>query len=537
MRDRLSIAVVGHVDHGKSTLVGRLLADAGGLPEGRLEALREQCARNAKPLEYAYLLDALKDEQSQGVTIETARCFFRAPHRDIVFLDAPGHIEFLRNMVTGAARADAALLVIDAREGVQENSRRHGYFLSALGIGQFAVVINKMDLVGYDRIAFEAIAAEYRGFLEQLAMRPVCFVPASAREGANVAAPSPQMAWYTGPTVLDALDRFQPPRQEAGQPLRIPVQDVYKFTAEGDDRRIIAGRVESGVVRPGDAVVFSPSGKRAVVKSLEAFGRPAPAAAGPGESIGLTLHEQVYVARGETISREDQQAPDVTARFRADVFWLDGRDLGPDRACWLKVGTAEVPVRVERVERVLDASTLAVAGDRQAVHTREVATCVLRAERPVAVDDYAHLPKTGRFVLVADHAIGGGGVVREVLEDDESALRAEALLRDRRWIRSAIAPAARAERYGQQAAVVLITGPREAPRKELARELEQSLFGQGRMVYYLGMGSVVYGVDADILKSHLGPGLTGREHIRRFGEVLHVLLDAGLIVICTAVNL
>src|ERR1041384_3206115 len=201
-REQMNVVIVGHVDHGKSTLVGRLLADTGSLPEGKLEAVKKQCERNAKPFEYAFLLDALKDEQSQGITIDTARSFFKSAKRDYIIIDAPGHIEFLKNMITGAARAEAAVLVIDAKEGVRENSRRHGYILSMLGIRQVAVCVNKMDLVGHDEAHFRRIEEEYRAFLTAIgAVSPRQFVPISAIGGENLATRSARMPWYRGPTL------------------------------------------------------------------------------------------------------------------------------------------------------------------------------------------------------------------------------------------------------------------------------------------------------------------------------------------------
>src|SRR6185503_4581262 len=205
---RLSLVIGGHVDHGKSTIIGRLLADTGSLPEGKLAQVRESCERNAKPFEYAFLLDALKDEQAQGITIDAARVFFKTARRDYIIFDAPGHIEFLKNMVTGASRAEAALLVIDAHEGVQENSRRHGYMMSMLGIRQLAVLVNKMDLVGYDRALYSKIETAYRQFLEQIGVTPLAFIPVVGRDGDNLAHRSPGLSWYDGPTVLDTLDAF-----------------------------------------------------------------------------------------------------------------------------------------------------------------------------------------------------------------------------------------------------------------------------------------------------------------------------------------
>src|SRR5450759_4158219 len=250
-REQINIVIVGHVDHGKSTVIGRLLADTRSLPEGKLEDVKALCARNAKPFEYAFLLDALKDERNQGITIDSARCFFKTKKRDYIVIDAPGHIEFLKNMVTGAARAEAALLVIAADKGIQENSKRHGYLVSMLGIRQVVVLLNKMDLVGYDRQVYDTLCAEYTAFLETLRVKPISFIPISARDGENLVTPSKQMPWYQGPTVLDQLDAFEMKSSDIHLPLRFPVQDIYKFTEENDDRRIIACTIETGDLNVG----------------------------------------------------------------------------------------------------------------------------------------------------------------------------------------------------------------------------------------------------------------------------------------------
>src|SRR3990167_6125555 len=200
-REQMNVVIVGHVDHGKSTLVGRLLVDTGSLPKGKLEAVKAACERNAKPFEYAFLLDALKDEQSQGITIDTARSFFKSKKRDYIIIDAPGHIEFLKNMITGAARAEAALLVIDAKEGIRENSKRHGYMMSFLGIKNVTVCVNKMDLVNYSEEVFNSIKNTYMEFLKEIHLKPKNFIPIAAREGNNMVALSSRMPWYKDSSV------------------------------------------------------------------------------------------------------------------------------------------------------------------------------------------------------------------------------------------------------------------------------------------------------------------------------------------------
>jgi bifunctional enzyme CysN/CysC len=264
--ESMNIVIAGHVDHGKSTVIGRLLADTNSLPDGKLEQVRENCRRNSKPFEYAFLLDALKDEQSQGITIDSARVFFKTEKRHYIIIDAPGHIEFLKNMVTGASHAEAALLVIDAAEGVQENSRRHGYMISMLGIRQIVVLVNKMDLVDYKQEVFDAIVAEYTEFLDGIDVKAKSFIPVSGMEGDAVAALTDKMPWYSGQTTLQSLDNFKKEAPPVNMPFRMPVQDVYKFTKAGDQRRIIAGTVDTGSVTGGDEVIFYPSGKRSTVR-------------------------------------------------------------------------------------------------------------------------------------------------------------------------------------------------------------------------------------------------------------------------------
>jgi bifunctional enzyme CysN/CysC len=531
--DSMSIVVTGHVDHGKSTVVGRLLADTGSLPEGRLETVRRMCERNAKPFEYAFLLDALKDEQAQGITIDAARVFFKSARRRYIIIDAPGHIEFLKNMITGASRAEAALLVIDAKEGVQENSRRHGYLLSMLGITQIAVIVNKMDLVGYARETFEVIVSEYQTFLNRLGVRPSCFIPVSGYHGANVARPGAELAWYQGPTVLGALDAFQSEPRPTQSPLRMPVQGVYKFTQQHDDRRIVAGTIETGRICVGEEIVFYPSGKKSRVASIEAFNRAKPHEAAAGEAIGITLTEQIYVGRGEIASNPSEARPAVSTRLRVSLFWLGKAPLVKGKDYWLKLGTARVPARVEEVHRVLDASDLSSHDAAQRIQRHEVAECTFVLGRPLAFDVAADLAPTARFVIVDNFEISGGGIVREALPDRQAWVRDKVLQRNFKWQASGVSDERRAERYSQRPTLVVVTGPPDIDRKRLARDLEARLFDDGRHVYFLGISNVLYGVDADIDRT-----VENRtEHLRRMGEVVNILLDAGLIVVATAVEL
>jgi bifunctional enzyme CysN/CysC len=529
----MPVVIGGHVDHGKSTIIGRLLADTGSLPEGKLEQVRETCQRHAKPFEYAFLLDALKDEQAQGITIDMARIFFKTSKRRYLIIDAPGHIEFLKNMVTGASRAEAALLVIDAKEGVQENSRRHGYLMSMLGIRQIVVLVNKMDLVAYEPAVFDAVVAEYGAFLQRIGVKAACFIPVCGRDGENIATAGTTMAWYRGATVLEVLDQFQVAPDPVDGPFRLPVQAVYKFTKQGDDRRIVAGTVEAGTLDVGDEVVFYPSGKRSRVRTIEAFNRPTSTQVRAGQAAGFTLHEQIYVARGEIAARVGEPRPRVTTRLRVSLFWLGKNPLVRKKDYVLKLGTMRTLARLEEIHRVIDAATLAATEEKGQIDRNDVAECVLKLNKAIAFDLTEDVAPTSRFVIVDDYEIRGGGIVREALSDRQAWVREQVLLRNYKWEPSTISLERRAERYGQRSTLLLVTGEPESDRKGMAKEFEARLFGEGKVVYFLGIGSVLYGVDAD-----LGRKAEHRaEHLRRLSEIANILLDAGVILVVSAAEL
>jgi bifunctional enzyme CysN/CysC len=528
-RQQMNIVVVGHVDHGKSTVVGRLFADTGALPQGKLEAVRRECLRTGKPFEYAFLLDALSDEQDQGITIDTARCFFKTEQRDYIIIDAPGHIEFLKNMISGAARAEAAVLIIDAKEGVRENSRRHGYILAMLGIRQVVVCVNKMDLVNYDEAHFRAIEAEYRAFLREIgAVEPRRFIPISAINGENLATKSAAMPWYDGPALLSMLDAFTkaPPRSD--QPLRLPVQAVYKFTSQGDDRRIIAGRIEAGRVRVGDKVVFSPSNKSTTIRTVEGFNTPPRAEMEAGWSTGFTLAEEIYITRGEVMSHASAP-PKVGTRFRANLIWLSRKPFEKGRDYKLKVHTAALPVRIHKINKVIDASEAHSQLAKDFVGRHDVADIVLETRQPIAFDLIADAEATGRFVIVDGYDVAGGGIIVEPVADEHEDFRAEARLRDFNWVRGGVTAAERAQRYAHQAALVMFVGKAGTGKHRYARALEKALFGEGRNAYMLDGTNVLLGLDQDL---HFVDA-TQQELVRRFGEVAHLMLHAGLIVIST----
>ena len=535
----MNIVIVGHVDHGKSTVIGRLLADTNSLPLGKLEQIREMCRRNSKPFEYAFLLDSLKDERAQGITIDTARSFFKTEKRKYIIIDAPGHIEFLKNMITGASRAEAALLVIDAHEGIKENSRRHGYILSMLGIKQIVVLVNKLDLIEENQTkeVFDKIVIEYSEFLDKLGVKPKHFIPISAMEGDNIANKSNKMPWYTGFTVLEALDDFDAVKQPDDLPFRMPVQDVYKFTNSGDDRRIIAGTVETGKLKIGDEIMFYPSGKKTFVKSIETFDSPARTEVSAGYSTGFTMTEQLYVKRGETVFIANEKPPMVGDRVKVSLFWLGKQPMEGNRNYHLKVGSMKVAVKLEEVLNVLNASTLEnYKKDR--VERYEVAECILHTDKPIAFDISREIATMGRFVLIDKYEISGGGIITDEVKDYRNRIKEKVSIRNFKWEKSSITGAERAEYYNQKSVMILITGEKKSDKKQIARTLEKRLLSEGKIAYYLGIGNVLYGIDADIKRQNTIANEDEREeHIRRLSEVSNIMLDAGIILIVTAINI
>lgn len=524
----LKIVIVGHVDHGKSTMIGRLFHDTGSLPEGKLEAIRAVCERRGMPFEWAFLMDALQAERDQGITIDVSHIHFRTQAREYVLIDAPGHREFLKNMVTGAAQADAAVLVVDGREGVQEQTRRHAYLLHLLGIHQIVVAINKMDLVDFAESRFQQVATEVRDYLSDLGidLLHTLIVPISARDGDNIVDLSAHMRWYEGMTLTSALDSLQPPLPPIDLALRFPIQDVYKF----DDRRILAGRIESGHLRRGDLLLFSPSNKTARVASIEAWHAKEPVVAvRAGQCLGVTLDEQIFVERGEIASLLTNP-PMLTNVFRGRIFWLGKKPLTAGSRYKMKLGTAEHQVEVQKVEKVIDVSDLGQS-ESQWVERNAVAEVVLRARAQVALDPFEHNTITGRFVLVEDYDIVGGGLISMDGYADQRPLQTIKSTNIFR-VEHRVPEEHRWRANGHKGGILWMTGLSGAGKSTLAFSLEHYLFQKGYQVYVLDGDNVRHGLCSD-----LGFSPEDRvENIRRIGHAAVLFARAGFLVITAFIS-
>ncbi|MBC7765857.1 MAG: 50S ribosome-binding GTPase [Hyphomonadaceae bacterium] len=416
-REVLKMVVVGHVDHGKSTVIGRLLYDTNSLPEGAIDRVKRISKEKGKPFEYAYLLDAFEEEQKQGITIDTTQLQFHTEKRDYVIIDAPGHKEFLKNMISGAASAEAALLIIDANEGIQEQSKRHGYILSLLGIQKVYVIVNKMDLIDYQQHKFENIQTEMNIFLNGLGVYPLKYIPISAFYGDNLARKSENMAWYKGESILEAMDLFEKDKGLEQKPLRFPIQDVYKF----DNRRIIAGRIESGTLKVGDEILISPGNKITKVKTIEYWvDKDQKDVVEAGMSVGITVEDEFFNKRGEFISHK-QSAPLSSKLFKANLFWMGKQPLVKGKKYKLKLTTQEIECEVADIHSVIDASSLAANSGALEIKINDVAEITLKTKESVVYDLFKHNQGTGRFVLVDGYDVCGGGIISAKLTEKKNA--------------------------------------------------------------------------------------------------------------------
>jgi bifunctional enzyme CysN/CysC len=519
-RNQLSLVVVGHVDHGKSTLIGRLFYDTGSLPEGKYDQLVAIAQRRGVPFEFANLMDALQAERDQNITIDTSQIWFRTQKREYVIIDAPGHKEFVKNMVTGAARADAALIIIDASEGVQEQTRRHGYLLRLIGVRQVVIVVNKMDLVDYSQPVFDKVSSEYRDFLASIGVVAQIFIPVSARQGDNIATRGENLKWFNGPAVLEALDSIPDAAEVKNQPLRFPIQDVYRF----DHRRILAGRVEAGTLRTGDQLLFLPSGRTSVVRSIERWNSPQVESLSAGDPAGITLSDQLFVERGSIAVHADD-APSLATEFTARIFWLGRTPLAAGKRYKLKLVTQEVECEIKTLEEVVDASTVQTIPGADSVRTNDAAKVIIHTRRPVAIDLFERVPTLGRLVLVDGFDVAGGGIVVDIPE----RFAAATVVADA-GVNADVSQVARGERHlrhGHRGAVVWLTGVPGSGKTTFAKSLERQLFERHIQVFVLDGENIRPGLSSDLGVS----GTDREENMRRVAEVAKLFAEAGSVCI------
>ncbi len=460
MGQPLAICLAGHVDHGKSSLLGRLLHELDLLPEGKVAKLEAASASRGVPLEWSFALDSLQLERDQAVTLDTTRVHVRTPRRALIVIDCPGHRELVRNLVTGAAGTTAALLVVDGQLGAEAQTRAHAALLKLLGIRDFVVAVNKMDALDWSEERFNARREEIASALGLLGVVVHAVIPTSARDGGNIAARAAAM-WWRGPTLVEALEALPAGRSaDTDAPLRLPVQDVYR----SGTRRVVAGRIAQGTLRTGVELMVLPSGVRAHVATLDGWPRP-PESAAAGDNVALTFAEPVIVERGDLLCAAAAPAR-LTPVFDADIFWLGPVPLVTGHHCELRVGTRAVPVRVAAIIHALDVDRL-LPRNASDIATNGLGRVTLRCDLAVAVDDATECLETGRFVLAeAGVIVGGGLVAASHYPDQRRALPASN--RNVVAVDHHIATAERSARTGHVGAIVWLTGLSGAGKSTLA---------------------------------------------------------------------
>ena len=522
----INLVIAGHVDHGKSTLIGRLLHDTDSLTEGKMAAVKAMSERRGMPLEYAFLLDALQAERDQGITIDTTQVLFNSKKRSYLIIDAPGHKEFLKNMISGAAQADAGVVVIDVEEGIQEQSRRHCYLLRLLGLKEIIIVVNKMDLIEYSQRKFNHLKKQIVEYLSEIDLACKAVVPISARDGQGLINLSEKMPWYTGSNFIDTLDQLPEANSTNDLPTRLPIQDVYKF----DERRIIAGRIESGTLKIGDELLFTPSNKRAAIESFEVWNaKDKKTKAIAGESVGIILNEEIFIERGH-IASLSTDAPIETNVFRGKVFWIGNKPIIAGDRLKIKIGTAEHISEVQSIENKIDLSSLE-AIDVDLLEKNDIGEIIFRTKSTVALDPFEKNHRTGRFVLINEYETVGGGIVSMQGYADQRGLY-DVTSENIMAVSSRVDINARVANNGHKGGIIWLTGLSGAGKSTIAIEAEHQLFLKGYQVNVLDGDNIRFGLSAD-----LGFSPEDRtENIRRIGEVAKLFAEAGILVITAFIS-
>jgi bifunctional enzyme CysN/CysC len=517
---QVRIVMVGDVDAGKSTILGRMLVDLGQVTPQKLAELENSSAKRGVPIEYSFLLDAFQLERDQAITLDISRIWLRMPERDYVFVDAPGHRELIRNLLTGASEVDAAILVVAVDEGITLQTRRQALFLQWFGFKELLVAVNKLDLAGDAETEFTRRKAEVRAFLEQLNITPLDVVPVAARDGENVAHAARRWQWWKGPTLLEALDALRPRVPRAGGPLRFVVQDVYRRGTN----RLVAGRIESGTLHEGERIVFWPLQTDAVVTAIHCWPKDVHEVQA-GDVAALSLDERVFVDRGAVASHA-ASGPQLGHALTATVVWLGSDSIRPGDSFRMRIGTREIPVTLARIDEIVDPDSLE-GKPGEALEKSDVAVVTLTSRELIAADDDLDDTSIGRFVLVHGTQVVAGGRVRAVIGRPRSEGATDVVAQI-----SSVHRDERVRRNGHAGAVFWLTGLPSAGKSTVAMAVQRMLFDRGTHVYVL---------DGDTLRTTLNVDLgfseeDRTENVRRTASVAGVLADAGFVVITALIS-
>ena len=478
-KELLRFLTCGNVDDGKSTLIGRLLHDSKMIYEDHLEAITRDSKKvgtTGEDIDLALLVDGLQAEREQGITIDVAYRYFSTAKRKFIIADTPGHEQYTRNMATGASTCDLAIILVDARYGVQTQTRRHSYIASLLGIKHIVVAINKMDLKGFDEQVFESIKADYLKFADAIKLNPssLHFVPMSALKGDNVVNRSERSPWYTGPALMEILETVEVSADRNFTDLRFPVQYVNRPNL---NFRGFAGTLASGVVHKGDEIVVLPSGKSSRVKSIVTFEGELEQA-GPGQAVTLTMEDEIDISRGDLLVHADN-VPPVTDQFDAMLVWMAEEPMLPGKKYDIKRATSYVPGSIASITHKVDVNTLE-QGAASALQLNEIGRVKVSLDAPIALDGYDSNRTTGAFIVIdrlTNGTVGAGMIIAPPVVPHGSVGHHGKMAH--------VATEERALRFGQQPATVLFSGLSGAGKSTLAYAVERKLFDMGRAVYVL----------------------------------------------------
>jgi bifunctional enzyme CysN/CysC len=517
----LRFLTCGSVDDGKSTLIGRLLFDSKLIFEDQLAALAKDSKKHGttgSDIDLALLVDGLEAERQQGITIDVAYRFFATERRKFIVADTPGHEQYTRNMATGASNSELAVILVDARKGVLTQTRRHAYIVSALGIRNIVLAVNKIDLVDFSQATFNAIVAEFRDFAARLSFENLIAIPVSARYGDNVTTPSDRTPWYNGASLLDHLETIDVETESADQPFRMPVQWVNRPNL---DFRGFSGTIVSGRVAPGDRIAVAKSGcATRVNRIVTADGELAQASA--GQAVTLVLDDEIDISRGDILA-DPEARPEVADQFAAHILWMAEEDLLPHRQYLVKIGTQSTPGQVTALKHKVDVNTLEHLASRT-LRLNEIGYCNLSTSEPIAFDAYGDNRDTGGFIVIDrfTNATVGAGMI-------EFGLRRATNVH---WQALDVNGQARAGIKGQKPCVLWFTGLSGSGKSTIANLVEKRLFGEGRHTYLLDGDNVRHGLNQDL-------GFTDAdrvENIRRVAETAKLFVDAGLITLVSFIS-
>ncbi|PTQ13360.1 adenylyl-sulfate kinase [Sphingomonas oleivorans] len=518
----LRFITCGSVDDGKSTLIGRLLYDSKMIFEDQLAALEADSKRvgtQGQNIDFALLVDGLAAEREQGITIDVAYRFFATDKRKFIVADTPGHEQYTRNMVTGASTADLAVILVDARKGILTQTRRHSYLAHLLGIRKLVLAVNKMDLIGYDREAYEAIVADYRAFATGIGIADFTAIPISGFIGDNITGPSANTPWYRGPALIEHLETVElDVESDQARPFRLPVQWVNRPNL---DFRGFSGLISSGTIRPGDKVRVLPSGRTSTVDRIVTLDGDLPQAVA-GQSVTLTLADEIDCSRGDVIVLADDPS-EVADQFESTIVWMADEPLLPGRSYWLKLGTRTVSATVQTPEYQINVNTM----EHLAAKTLElnaIGVANIATDRPIVFEPYQANRDLGGFILIdkISNATVAAGMIRIALRRSQNV----------HWQAIEVSREAHAAQKNQRPRLLWFTGLSGAGKSTIANLVEKKLHALGKHSFLLDGDNIRHGLNKDL-------GFTDAdrvENIRRVGEVAKLMTDAGLIVLTAFIS-